>query len=155
SRLKCSRKGVRSPERSRKWRFFRPDLGGLSRWRPRVRVPSPSLFLSPAEISRWITCRLVGGAAQAGRPALLKAYLLRAGRQVQRSQLLPGESSMTSILKMSGVVCLLCAAVWIGDDVLAEDRPDRPKTAADVEALVTELSNWGRWGKDDQLGALN
>lgn len=28
-------------------------------------------------------------------------------------------------------------------------------TEADVERLVKELSNWGRWGKDDQLGALN
>ena len=28
-------------------------------------------------------------------------------------------------------------------------------TAADVERLVKELSNWGRWGKDDQLGTLN
>ncbi len=28
-------------------------------------------------------------------------------------------------------------------------------TVADVERLVTELSNWGRWGKDDELGAIN
>lgn len=28
-------------------------------------------------------------------------------------------------------------------------------TKADVERLVKELSNWGRWGKQDQLGALN
>ena len=28
-------------------------------------------------------------------------------------------------------------------------------TKADVDKLVTELSNWGRWGKDDQLGSLN
>ena len=64
---------------------------------------------------------------------------------------------MTSILKKSGAVCLLSAATMttvmlIVGDVLAEDRP---KTSAEVEALVTELSNWGRWGKDDQLGALN
>ena len=26
---------------------------------------------------------------------------------------------------------------------------------ADVERMRKELSNWGRWGKDDQLGALN
>jgi kynurenine formamidase len=32
----------------------------------------------------------------------------------------------------------------------------RPKvTHEDVERWMTELSNWGRWGKDDQLGALN
>lgn len=32
---------------------------------------------------------------------------------------------------------------------------ERPKTSADVESLITELSNWGRWGKEDQLGTLN
>jgi len=30
-----------------------------------------------------------------------------------------------------------------------------PVTHADVERWMTELSNWGRWGKDDQLGALH
>ena len=28
-------------------------------------------------------------------------------------------------------------------------------TQADVDRLVQELSNWGRWGADDQLGTLN
>lgn len=28
-------------------------------------------------------------------------------------------------------------------------------TKADFEKLMKELSNWGRWGKDDELGALN
>ena len=28
-------------------------------------------------------------------------------------------------------------------------------TLADVERLMEELSNWGRWGTDDQLGAAN
>ncbi len=28
-------------------------------------------------------------------------------------------------------------------------------TKKDVEKLVKDLSNWGRWGKDDQLGTLN
>ena len=28
-------------------------------------------------------------------------------------------------------------------------------TAADIERWMTELSNWGRWGEDDQLGAAN
>ncbi|MEO1996035.1 MAG: cyclase family protein [Planctomycetaceae bacterium] len=32
---------------------------------------------------------------------------------------------------------------------------ERKMTQADVERLVKELSNWGRWGTDDQLGALN
>src|SRR4030095_6362549 len=28
-------------------------------------------------------------------------------------------------------------------------------TKSDVDAMMKELSNWGRWGKDDQLGAMN
>jgi kynurenine formamidase len=28
-------------------------------------------------------------------------------------------------------------------------------TSADIERWMTELSNWGRWGKDDQLGTVN
>ena len=28
-------------------------------------------------------------------------------------------------------------------------------TQADIERLMEELSNWGRWGPDDQLGAAN
>lgn len=31
----------------------------------------------------------------------------------------------------------------------------RKMNKADIEKLVVELSNWGRWGKDDQLGTLN
>lgn len=28
-------------------------------------------------------------------------------------------------------------------------------TRADFDQLMKELSNWGRWGKDDQVGAVN
>ena len=33
------------------------------------------------------------------------------------------------------------------------DRP--PVAKADYEKWKTELSNWGRWGKEDEIGALN
>ena len=35
----------------------------------------------------------------------------------------------------------------------ADGRP--PVAKADYERWKTELSNWGRWGKDDEIGALN
>jgi kynurenine formamidase len=35
----------------------------------------------------------------------------------------------------------------------AQSRPELSKT--DVDRMMIELSNWGRWGKDDQLGTLN
>ena len=38
-------------------------------------------------------------------------------------------------------------------DMLAQTSHD--VTQAMVEQWMTELSNWGRWGDDDQLGALN
>jgi kynurenine formamidase len=31
----------------------------------------------------------------------------------------------------------------------------REMNKADIDRLMKELSNWGRWGKDDQLGTLN
>lgn len=36
----------------------------------------------------------------------------------------------------------------------AQAQP-RKLTKADVDRMMTELSNWGRWGKEDQLGAIN
>lgn len=35
------------------------------------------------------------------------------------------------------------------------ENPAHHMTKEDVDKLMTELSNWGRWGKEDQLGTLN
>ena len=37
----------------------------------------------------------------------------------------------------------------------AAARPGPKVTKEMVDAWMTELSNWGRWGKDDQLGTIN
>ena len=37
----------------------------------------------------------------------------------------------------------------------AQESEQRPVTKADVERWMKDLSNWGRWGKNDQLGAVN
>ena len=38
----------------------------------------------------------------------------------------------------------------------AQAQPQHQEaTRADFERFMTELSNWGRWGKDDQMGAVN
>jgi len=39
--------------------------------------------------------------------------------------------------------------------VLMSAQPDHKLTKADIDKWMTELSNWGRWGKADQLGTLN
>jgi kynurenine formamidase len=62
-------------------------------------------------------------------------------------------------MKRLGTVTVLVAlglrlVVQYGDAQTAVSS--RPKLGArDVEEMMTTLSNWGRWGKDDQLGALN
>ena len=48
---------------------------------------------------------------------------------------------------------LVLACVCAGN--AAGQRNARMVTKADVERWMTELSNWGRWGKDDELGAMN
>ena len=53
------------------------------------------------------------------------------------------------------ILCALlsgCALVAMLSEPVAAQRN---MTKADVDKLVVELSNWGRWGKDDQLGTLN
>ena len=42
-----------------------------------------------------------------------------------------------------------CVAALLGA------QSEHKMTKADVDRLRSELSNWGRWGKDDQRGALN
>lgn len=55
---------------------------------------------------------------------------------------------------MTGVQSLaLLMVLVVTYDLSAQDQ--HKMTKADVERQVEELSNWGRWGKDDQLGALN
>ena len=44
------------------------------------------------------------------------------------------------------IVCLLCRGA---------DAPAHHATKADIEKWMTELSNWGRWGKNDQIGTAN
>ena len=35
------------------------------------------------------------------------------------------------------------------------NRPARTLTRADIEAMGKRICNWGRWGKDDEIGTLN
>ncbi len=40
-------------------------------------------------------------------------------------------------------------------DETVKESPDEVVTAQEFSALVRELSNWNRWGPDDQRGALH
>src|SRR5437868_5679124 len=47
----------------------------------------------------------------------------------------------------------LCGAVFSTPAI--QPSVQQKLTKADVDRLMNELSNWGRWGKEDQLGAVN
>jgi kynurenine formamidase len=57
-------------------------------------------------------------------------------------------------LLLVALLLALGAAPWGGADA---PRPEARKklTRADIDEMMTSLSNWGRWGKEDQMGALN
>jgi kynurenine formamidase len=50
---------------------------------------------------------------------------------------------------------LLLMLLPAGLAVPAADTPRAPRDAAEFDALFHQVSNWGRWGKDDQLGSVN
>ena len=56
-------------------------------------------------------------------------------------------------------VILLAASAALSSPVawatLAQAASNHDATGADFDRLMKELSNWGRWGKEDQMGAVN
>jgi kynurenine formamidase len=65
-------------------------------------------------------------------------------------------SRAVSSRAVSIFVCSLGISAALVGDAAAQGSSPRPLVSeAQYEAWQTELSNWGRWGKDDQLGTLN
>jgi kynurenine formamidase len=59
---------------------------------------------------------------------------------------------------MRGFALTLLVASILGltaQQLSSQTAPRREVTAAELESWKKDLSNWGRWGKDDQIGALN
>jgi kynurenine formamidase len=56
---------------------------------------------------------------------------------------------------VSVTVLLLIVAVAIAGRAQNREIASRDVTQAEYDRWKRELSNWGRWGKDDQLGTLN
>jgi len=50
---------------------------------------------------------------------------------------------------------LLPALALIATVAHADDHRATPVTSAQFDAWMAEISNWGRWGDDDELGSLN
>lgn len=61
-----------------------------------------------------------------------------------------GWKSRLAVVYMGAV---LAATSLVGQQKVAEPREHL--TTAQFDALFQQVSNWGRWGKDDQLGTLN
>ena len=60
----------------------------------------------------------------------------------------------SSALILTGVI--LATLTWPGRRAQAQQATPHPLvTQAEYDRWQTELSNWGRWGKDDELGTLN
>ena len=53
-----------------------------------------------------------------------------------------------------GVSIALTVTASVGP-MRAQSEEKHPVSAEQYQRWKTELSNWGRWGKDDQIGALN
>jgi kynurenine formamidase len=59
---------------------------------------------------------------------------------------------------MRGFALTILVASILGltaQQLSSQTAPRRAITAAELESWKKDLSNWGRWGKDDQIGALN
>src|SRR6266699_3378602 len=57
---------------------------------------------------------------------------------------------------VSVVACAFALVAVLSQNVASQGGSSRPLVSeAQYEAWQTELSNWGRWGRDDQLGTLN
>ena len=52
-------------------------------------------------------------------------------------------------------VVMVVLTLTVSVAALAQQSSHAPVNKAQVDRWISELSNWGRWGKDDQLGALN
>ena len=57
---------------------------------------------------------------------------------------------------VSILACSLGIAAALSGEAASQGSSSRPLVSeAQFEAWQKELSNWGRWGKDDELGTLN
>jgi hypothetical protein len=56
---------------------------------------------------------------------------------------------------VAGLAIVVCGWAAYAQQPRTADTPRPEVTKAQVQRWMIELSNWGRWGKDDQLGTLN
>ena len=62
---------------------------------------------------------------------------------------------MRTMLAAGSLAIAAAMTFGAGAGVRAQEQADGEVTKEQFDRWMTELSNWGRWGADDQLGALN
>ncbi len=62
---------------------------------------------------------------------------------------------MRERLRWLGMLAGVAAAGKFAAPLRADDKYPRNLTKADIDRWMTELANWGRWGKQDQAGTVN
>src|SRR5213594_2555818 len=60
--------------------------------------------------------------------------------------------SFLAVVAVGGATHALIPLATLHQALVQEKRT---LTRADIDRWMSELSNWGRWGKEDQLGAVN
>lgn len=62
---------------------------------------------------------------------------------------------MRWICSFTGILAAGALSFVIARNSAAAPNAERHLTKADVDHMMTQLSNWGRWGKNDQIGTVN
>ena len=61
--------------------------------------------------------------------------------------------SMTSVVVLTAAVTLCLGAATV--TLEAQDAARAPRNLEEFDAMFRDISNWGRWGPDDERGTLN
>jgi len=63
---------------------------------------------------------------------------------------------MRTLIAVTSILILAGAGIALSRVAVPQAIPDHPLvTKAEYDRWQMELSNWGRWGKDDEMGTLN
>ena len=74
---------------------------------------------------------------------------------IQSIQIMIGLRSRIFLYNSGMRSAALLALILVLPPIAVRSQDNHKASNADVDRWMTELSNWGRWGKDDQRGTLN
>src|SRR5216117_2101122 len=105
---------------------------------------------------------MTGARMAAAANAFRNVFLMSAlpFRRILYSLQLPTETDQGAAMPrfMTAAVLFACAVsipVVSGFSRTFADEGRAPRNAAEFDTLFQQVKNWGRWGKDDQLGSAN